>query len=203
MELGSWSNGARLLLHLSAAVAKIGGDPAPRTPLWGKFKYITFLGGLVQCGYYALALAYDLFRVRSLRNLRDYILATFVVPLALTVSLTFWTLYAIDRNAVYPDLLDLIYPRWLNHATHTFVVVYALAELAATSPQISGTKSGISRTGCLHGWMTWCGFTTSLIGETSVSVSEMERCSWANGARLLHLFAAVNLAKPYIMTTDT
>ncbi|KAH8296001.1 hypothetical protein KR054_000341, partial [Drosophila jambulina] len=150
MERSSWTGNARrarLLLHLSAAVhlgfaiyydcryaqlpqlaVQLGLEP----PIGGKFKYMTFLAGLVHCFYYSLALAYDLLGIRLLQRLRDYVMASFVVPLALTVSVTFWTLYAIDRDAIYPPILDLVFPNWLNHTMHSCVVVYALLELGLT-----------------------------------------------------------------------
>uniref|UniRef100_A0A6P4E0F6 Androgen-induced gene 1 protein-like n=1 Tax=Drosophila rhopaloa TaxID=1041015 RepID=A0A6P4E0F6_DRORH len=171
MDRRNWSNGARLLLHLSAVVhlgyaiyydfrfaqlPQLAVTLRLEPPMGGKFKYMTFLGGLVQFGYYALALTYDLFRMRSLRSLRDYMLATFVVPLSLTVSFTFWTLYVIDREAIYPGLLDLVYPSWLNHAMHTFVVVYALIELGITRHRYPHRSRGFAGLAAfMVGYLVW------------------------------------------------
>ncbi|XP_022220395.1 androgen-induced gene 1 protein [Drosophila obscura] len=116
-------------------------------PMGGKWKYITFLGGLLQLCYYTLALVCDVIRVRRLRLLRDYLLASFVLPLALTVGLTFWTLYAINKDAIYPGLLELIYPVWLNQTMHTFVVVYALVELCVTQHRYPARSKGFAGLG--------------------------------------------------------
>jgi len=54
---------------------------------------------------------------------KDFLFATIVFPLSLFVAVTFWTLYAIDRELVFPQVMDAIYPRWLNHLVHTFILV--------------------------------------------------------------------------------
>lgn len=174
MERRNWGGGAqtaRLLLHLAATahlgyaiyydyryaqLPQLAVDLRLEPPIGGKFKYMTFLGGLMQLGYYSLAVIYDITRDRTLRQLRDYILASFVVPLSLTVSLTFWTLYAIDREAIYPGVLDLVYPRWLNHAMHTFVVVYALLELCITRHRYPDRVRGFGGLSAfMAGYLTW------------------------------------------------
>lgn len=177
MERRSWSVDARrgrLLLHLTAAVhlgyaiyydvryaqlPQLAVDLRLEPPIGGKFKYMTFLGGLLHLSYYTLALAYDLLRIRSLRSLRDYVMASLVVPLALTVGVTFWTLYGIDRETIYPAILDLIYPNWLNHAMHTYVVVYALVELGVTGHRYPDRRRGFAGLGVfMAGYIMWVHF---------------------------------------------
>ncbi|XP_030570453.1 androgen-induced gene 1 protein [Drosophila novamexicana] len=126
-------------------------------PMGGKFKYLTFLTGLLQTGYYMLALGQDLCHLRTLRQLRDYLLASFVVPLALTVSVTFWTLCAINRESIYPPFLDEVYPKWLNRTMHCYVVIYALLELCTTAhryPKRGKGYAGLAAVmGCYLIWM--------------------------------------------------
>ncbi|KAH8418742.1 hypothetical protein KR222_008849, partial [Zaprionus bogoriensis] len=98
-------------------------------PLAGKFKYLTVLVGLLQLGYYLIALVYDMCPLRELRQLRDFVLVSLVVPLVVTVSATFWTLYNINQQYVYPDFLDRVYPGWQKLTMYVFVVVYVLLEL--------------------------------------------------------------------------
>ncbi|XP_017136853.1 androgen-induced gene 1 protein [Drosophila miranda] len=161
----------RLLLHLAASthlgyavyydyvyaqLPPLAVEMRLEAPIGGKLKYMTFLCGLLQFTYYSLALAYDVVRVRRLMLLRDYMLASFVVPLALTVSLTFWTLYAIDRESIYPGLLDLIYPVWLNQSMHTIVVVYALVELCVTQHRYPARSKGLAGLGAfLVAYLAW------------------------------------------------
>ncbi|XP_034655718.1 androgen-induced gene 1 protein [Drosophila subobscura] len=149
----------RLLLHLVAAthlgcavcydflyarLPRLAVELRLEAPIGGKLKYLTFLCGLLQCAYYLLALVYDVLRARRLRLLRDFLLASYVVPLALTVSLTFWTLLAIGRESIYPGLLDLIYPAWLNQTLHSFVVLYALLELCLTQHRYPPRSRGLA-----------------------------------------------------------
>ncbi|MGH0183565.1 UNVERIFIED_CONTAM: hypothetical protein FKN15_012201 [Acipenser sinensis] len=51
-----------------------------------------------------------------LTDLRDTILAVLAFPVGSFVVLSFWLLYAYDRELVYPKFLDDIIPQWLNHA---------------------------------------------------------------------------------------
>ncbi|EDW04878.1 GH23361 [Drosophila grimshawi] len=90
-------------------------DPA----ICGKFKYLTFLNELLQFVYNLLALCQDIRQQRAVRKLRDYLLASCVVPLALTMAVTYWTLCVINRETIYPEFLDLIYPKWLNQTQHS------------------------------------------------------------------------------------
>ncbi|XP_039486501.1 androgen-induced gene 1 protein [Drosophila santomea] len=169
-RLNLWSR-ARLLFHLLATVhlgyaiyfdwryaqlPQVAVTLRLEPPIGGKFKYMTFLGGLLQLGYYALALTFDLLRLRSLRKLRDYIFASFAIPLSLTVGLTFWTLFAIDRESIYPVLLDLVYPNWLNHTMHTFVVIYAIVELGITRHRYPERRRGLTGLGAfMVGYLVW------------------------------------------------
>ncbi|XP_032575499.1 androgen-induced gene 1 protein [Drosophila sechellia] len=171
MERLNLSSRARLFFHLSATVhlayaiyfdlryaqlPQVAVTLRLEPPIGGKFKYMTFLCGLLQLGYYTLALTFDLLRLRSLRKLRDYIFATLAVPLALTVGLTFWTLFAIDRESIYPVLLDLVYPNWLNHTMHTFVVIYAFVELGITRHQYPKRSRGFTGLGAfMVGYLVW------------------------------------------------
>ncbi|XP_034121580.1 androgen-induced gene 1 protein [Drosophila guanche] len=162
MELGNGFVHAyktRLLLHLVAAthlgcavrhdylyarLPQLAVELRLEAPMGGKLKYLTFLSGLLQFAYYLLALVYDVLRARRLRLLRDFLLASYVVPLGLTVSLTFWTLCAIGQESIYPGLLDLIYPAWLNHALHSFVVLYALLELCISQHRYPPRSRGLA-----------------------------------------------------------
>ncbi|XP_034482294.1 androgen-induced gene 1 protein [Drosophila innubila] len=126
------------------------------TPLGGKFKYLTFLNGLLQTGYYMLALGYDLYPLPGLRQLRDYLLASFVVPLGLTVSITFWTLCGVYGESIYLDFLDHIYPGWLNHTMHTLVVVYALLEICLVPHQYPQRNRGFTGVAIVMGcYLVW------------------------------------------------
>ncbi|KAL7734922.1 hypothetical protein ACLKA6_011193 [Drosophila palustris] len=125
-------------------------------PLGGKFKYLTFLNGLLQTGYHLLALSCDLWTLRGLHRLRDYLLASIVLPLGLTVSITFWALCGLYRESVYPDFLVRIYPVWLNQTMHTHVVVYALLDLCVAPHRYPQRKQGLAGLGIAMGcYLVW------------------------------------------------
>lgn len=48
------------------------------------------------------------------------------------VAATFWGLYAVDRELVFPQILDSFYPSWLNHAMHSSIAVFAFLEMVLT-----------------------------------------------------------------------
>ena len=45
------------------------------------------------------------------------------------VCILFWGMYAISRELVFPEVMDLFYPSALNHGVHTAPIVLALLEL--------------------------------------------------------------------------
>ncbi|GLH15391.1 Androgen-induced protein 1 [Gryllus bimaculatus] len=45
------------------------------------------------------------------------------------VGLTFWGLYAIDRELVFPKALDPYFPSWLNHVMHTNIMIFIVLEM--------------------------------------------------------------------------
>lgn len=64
-----------------------------------------------------------------IRRARDYLFAALAFPLAANVTIVFWTLYSIDRELVFPRVMDPIYPWWLNHILHTNVFLFIIVEL--------------------------------------------------------------------------
>ncbi|KAH8299474.1 hypothetical protein KR044_001744 [Drosophila immigrans] len=125
-------------------------------PLGGKFKYLTFLNGLLQTVYYLLATTHDLYPWPGLRQLRDFLLASFVVPLALTVSVTFWLLRGINGEYIHPPLLDEIYPTWLTHTMHSLIVVYAVLELCLAPHRYPRRRRGFTALGIiLASYLAW------------------------------------------------
>lgn len=59
------------------------------------------------------------------------------------VGLTFWGLYAIDRELIFPKLIDQFFPTWLNHLMHTNIMVFSLLELLTSYRQYPSRKVGL------------------------------------------------------------
>jgi len=112
-------------------------DTNMHQPFGGKFKYLTFLDAIIQAVYYIISLINDFVgtneilpkQVPFIRKVKDYLLASLAFPVALNVGVTFWTLYAIDRELVFPRILDPVFPSWLNHIMHTNIVVFIVLEV--------------------------------------------------------------------------
>ncbi|KAL9925276.1 androgen-induced gene 1 protein isoform X2 [Glossina fuscipes] len=103
----------------------------------GKFKFLTFLDAIIQAVYFTIALINDFVgtnevspkRLPRIRKLKDYMMAAFAFPLALNVGITFWSIYAIDRELILPKALDAVFPSWLNHIMHTNIAVFMILEM--------------------------------------------------------------------------
>ncbi|XP_045440222.1 androgen-dependent TFPI-regulating protein isoform X3 [Pipistrellus kuhlii] len=68
----------------------------------------------------------------------------YLTLLNLFVFLTFWLLFLYDRELVYPEALDGIFPVWLNHAMHTFILPFSLVEVILRPHSYPMKKKGLS-----------------------------------------------------------
>jgi hypothetical protein len=58
--------------------------------------------------------------------------------------LTFWGLYAVNRELVFPRILDDYFPGWLNHVMHTHIVGFAALEMAITCRKYPKRSQGLA-----------------------------------------------------------
>jgi hypothetical protein len=83
----------------------------------GRFKFLTFLTLCILTFYYIVAFLTDvvpLLRSRC-QSFVDWLFTTIVFPISLIVGIFFWSIYAIDRNLIYPEFMDKHIPSHLNH----------------------------------------------------------------------------------------
>lgn len=64
--------------------------------------------------YYAIASINDFVPALGAKKLRDFIIASLAVPLALETTLNYWVMKTIDRELVFPKALDEFFPLWLD-----------------------------------------------------------------------------------------
>merc|ERR1739844_86518 len=57
---------------------------------------------------------------------------------------TFWGIYMMDRELIYPAALDNIIPSWLNHVMHTWCGVLIFLEAILVQHQYPRNRVGIS-----------------------------------------------------------
>ncbi|XP_030555012.1 androgen-induced gene 1 protein [Drosophila novamexicana] len=123
-----------------------------KTRWGGKFKYLTFLDVIVQAIYHSVALLNDVFGNNTvtlapkscLRQMRDYIFATFAFPIAHNVCISFWVIYLWDRELIFPAALDAIFPSWLNHVVHTNVALLAIMDLFTCFRRYPSRLAGVT-----------------------------------------------------------
>ena len=58
---------------------------------------------------------------RAVGILKDFVFSTIGFPVGVFVSVSFWGLYAIDRDLVFPDELDQFFPPITNHMVRYFL----------------------------------------------------------------------------------
>lgn len=122
------------------------------TPYGGKFKYLTYLDAMIQTAYFTLALLNDIIGNNEpspsekplIRKVKDTVFSALAFPLAIFVGVSFWGIYAVDRELILPRSMDAYFPLWLNHVMHTNIVVFILIELLTSFRMYPKRKVGLS-----------------------------------------------------------
>ncbi|CAD6999497.1 androgen-induced gene 1 protein [Ceratitis capitata] len=126
-----------------------------KTRWGGKFKYLTFLDVILQALYHLVALLNDLIGSNAvgqtrfmpgIRKLRDYMFAAWAFPIAHNVCISFWVIYAFDRELIFPTALDAIFPSWLNHIVHTNVAMLGILDMFTCFRQYPSRSAGLTGT---------------------------------------------------------
>lgn len=99
----------------------------------GRFKFLTHINQWFQLFFFGLQFFTDLLHVdsstrRSLQKLCDVFFTTVAAPTSFFIVLTFWSIWAHDRNLVYPERFDLVVPQYMNHFWHTTIAVWVVFE---------------------------------------------------------------------------
>ncbi|KAJ0067059.1 hypothetical protein NL108_009984 [Boleophthalmus pectinirostris] len=129
----------------------------------GPWKYLTFLNLLLQMTFFGLAAASDLQDGKksqsSLDRCKDLLFAVFGFPVGMFVVVLFWSIFAYDRELVYPATIDAFFPPWMNHAMHTFVFPILLAEVLLQPhfyPKTKQAVAALSLVGVSYlSWIIW------------------------------------------------
>jgi len=205
-------NGLQLIFHLTATITFAYGiyydvynivfPPEFRNELTefaGRLKYLTFLNLVLQLIYYSLSSLNDIIGTSSkivkenhgLQTIRDYLFGSLVFPIAMFVALTFWALWAIDRELVFPAALDAFFPPWLNHIMHTSIVPFAIIELLFVPKVFPNRSQALKGTSAfMLGYIAWVFF---IAYHTSFWVYPiLEVLSWP--LRILFIIACATLA---------
>ncbi|XP_077300001.1 androgen-induced gene 1 protein-like isoform X2 [Arctopsyche grandis] len=122
-----------------------------KLPWKGRSKFLTMWNLVLQTIYFFIALLNDFIgsnenvpaKVPLIRKVKDYIFSSLAFPAAMYVGVTFWGLMAIDRELVFPKVLDEFFPTWLNHLMHTNIMIFIFLEMFLTYRPYPKRKRGI------------------------------------------------------------
>lgn len=79
--------------------------------------FLWFTLQLLQFTYFSLVTLATVSKSKVATKLIDFLFFALAFPMALIVSSSFWSIYAIDRELIFPVVLEKYYPTWLNHST--------------------------------------------------------------------------------------
>ncbi|XP_054456745.1 androgen-dependent TFPI-regulating protein [Anoplopoma fimbria] len=149
---------------VKSLIAKEGEELPPGIFVYGgPWKYLTFLNLLLQMSFFGLATLNDLHAGEksesTLNRCKDFLFSVFAFPVGMFVVLLFWTIFAYDRELVYPATIDTFFPPWINHAMHTFVLPILLGEVLVQPHIFPQTKYALAALGGVGSaylfWIVW------------------------------------------------
>ncbi|MBZ3875533.1 Androgen-dependent TFPI-regulating protein [Sciurus carolinensis] len=115
-----------------------------------QWKYLTLLNLFLQAFFFGVACLDDVLKrikgrkdIKFITAFRDLLFTTLAFPVSTFVFLVFWTIFLYDRELVYPKVLDDIFPVWMNHAMHTFILPFTLLEVILRPHHYPSKKTGI------------------------------------------------------------
>ena len=145
-------------------------DPKGRIPKYGgRFKFLTHINQWLQLFIFSFLFLTDMIPRSSFKKtmtkLSDIAFTAMAFPLAWFIVLTFWGIYAYDRQLVYPESFDKVIPSWLNHFWHTTIGVFVLFEVMLVYHRFP--KSGLAA--CISfifntAYIAWVGW---IYGQTN------------------------------------
>ncbi|XP_065898257.1 androgen-dependent TFPI-regulating protein-like [Dysidea avara] len=99
----------------------------------GRWRFLTYINMWMCLGYYFLAFFTDIMPRSYLKgvfqDIVDFAFTALIFPMSLFVAVAFWGVYAVDREGIYPLILDSLLPSLLNHVWHSFIVVCVILEM--------------------------------------------------------------------------
>ena len=82
----------------------------------------------------------------TLHKTRDFMFSTLAFPLGLFTTISFWLIYSVNRNLIWPVFLDQFYPLWVNHLVHTSCLISQMIEMLTVYHIYPSTKTGVRTT---------------------------------------------------------
>merc|ERR1719245_2697105 len=129
----------------------------------GVAKYLTFLNMVLQLVFFIIAFLANF--IKSLRGIRDIVFASAAFPIGMFVGIIFWSIWAVDRELIFPKILDDYFPAILNHCMHTTVIPLQLGQLCLVKHNFPSRSRGFTITGILClAYMFWINYIYYMAG---------------------------------------
>ena len=145
-------------IYCQAFVVDIPEDLSPtRMKFGGPLKYLTFLNMVLQLVFFTLAFISNFTGKKSMvTKVKDVMFASAAFPIGMFVGIIFWSIWAVDRELIFPVRFDAFFPSWLNHLMHTTVLPLQLGELVLAKHTYPSRKLGGAITaGLTLAYLVW------------------------------------------------
>merc|ERR1712241_267698 len=134
-----------------------------RNQFGGVWKYLTFLNMLLQFIFFTIALLSNF--TKRLHGVRDLVFASAAFPIGMFVGIIFWSIWAVDRELIFPKVLDQYFPAILNHLMHTTVIPLQLGQLLLVKHNFPSRSKGFTITAILClGYLVWINYIYYMTG---------------------------------------
>ncbi|XP_050309181.1 androgen-dependent TFPI-regulating protein-like [Anthonomus grandis grandis] len=119
-----------------------------------KLKFLTYWDAILQSIFFTICFLNDIIgsnestpkKAPLIRKVKDIVFSSLAFPLSMFVGLSFWGLYLIDRELIFPTILDKYFPSWLNHLMHTNIMIFSLLEMLVSYRKYPSRKIGLTIT---------------------------------------------------------
>lgn len=145
-------HGSVAFIYLCALIRFQSVPPILRRPhelFAGHWKFLTVWNLVTHLLFFALLFFMDFMKLSSsskLMRFRDAIYAGIVFPFGVFVVVTFWSLHTINRELIFPKVLDETFPFWLNHVGHSIMLPVMIVETYIVHHRYPRRKDGMKLT---------------------------------------------------------
>jgi len=108
--------------------------------------FLTFWGQLILALFFGVSVLVDLIQLTKILNrtgdtyfslvkLRDLLFRSVVFPIGSVITTMFWGIFLYDRELIFSEAFDAIFPRYLNHIQHTLPGIVVVIETLIVNHQ--------------------------------------------------------------------
>lgn len=125
------------MIYTSNAVFKATGLNHHNT-FGGRLKFLTYIDTNLQAIYFTICALNVIIKFvtgkksSAVERFCNGMYTSIIFPIGAIVSILFWGVYAVDRNLIYPKVIELAIPSYQNHLVHTLPLFGALLDSAVT-----------------------------------------------------------------------